>query len=83
MRAPAKTPGITSKAPAPSGPTRSFFSPGENTVAGEILTDMINICQGLHPEQMKVLEIGCGAGRVTRSLSPASLGRSTPVRCES
>jgi len=38
-------------------------------VAGEILTDMINICQGLHPQQMKVLEIGCGAGRVTRALA--------------
>ncbi len=46
-----------------------FFKSGECTVAGEILTDMINICQGLHPQQMKVLEIGCGAGRVTRALA--------------
>ncbi len=46
-----------------------FFQSGESTVAGEILTDMINICQGLLPEQMKVLEIGCGAGRVTRALA--------------
>lgn len=46
-----------------------FFQSGESTVAGEILTDMINICQGIHPQQMKVLEIGCGAGRVTRALA--------------
>jgi ubiquinone/menaquinone biosynthesis C-methylase UbiE len=46
-----------------------FFRSGERTVAEEILTDMINICQGKDPKQMKVLEIGCGAGRVTRALS--------------
>ncbi len=46
-----------------------FFASGERTVAEEILTDMINICQGKEPKQMKVLEIGCGAGRVTRALS--------------
>src|ERR1043165_8564506 len=46
-----------------------FFLSGERTVAEEILTDMINICQGKDPAQMRVLEIGCGAGRVTRALS--------------
>ncbi|MEP6539948.1 MAG: methyltransferase domain-containing protein [Bryobacteraceae bacterium] len=46
-----------------------FFQSGERTVAEEILTDMINICQGKNPKQMKVLEIGCGAGRVTRALA--------------
>lgn len=46
-----------------------FFASGERTVAEEILTDMTNICQGLEPKQMKVLEIGCGAGRVTRALA--------------
>ena len=46
-----------------------FFRSGERTVAEEILTDMINICQGKDPRQMKVLEIGCGTGRVTRALS--------------
>lgn len=45
-----------------------FFASGERTVAEEILTDMINICQGKDPRQMRVLEIGCGAGRVTRAL---------------
>lgn len=46
-----------------------FFASGETTVAEEILTDMENICQGKAPSQMRVLEIGCGAGRVTRALA--------------
>ncbi len=46
-----------------------FYASGEQTVREEILTDMINICQGKEPKQMKVLEIGCGAGRVTRALA--------------
>ena len=46
-----------------------FFASGELTVAEEILTDMGNICQGKDPKQMRVLEIGCGAGRVTRALA--------------
>src|SRR5262249_59631757 len=46
-----------------------FFQSGEQTVAEEILTDMTNICQGRDPQQMSVLEIGCGAGRVTRALA--------------
>ncbi len=46
-----------------------FFQSGERTVAEEILTDMTNICQGKEPKEMSVLEIGCGAGRVTRALA--------------
>ncbi len=46
-----------------------FFESGRRTVEEEILTDMINICQGRDPKQMLVLEIGCGAGRVTRALA--------------
>ncbi len=46
-----------------------FFASGERTVAEEILTDMINICHGKDPKQMRVLEIGCGAGRITRALA--------------
>jgi SAM-dependent methyltransferase len=46
-----------------------FFQSGERTVSEEIGTDMINICQGKAPGEMKVLEIGCGAGRVTRALA--------------
>ena len=48
-----------------------FFASGEQTVAEEILTDMTNICQGKDPKQMRVIEIGCGAGRVTRALAQA------------
>lgn len=46
-----------------------FFASGERTVAEEILTDLTNICQGRDPKSMRVLEIGCGAGRVTRALA--------------
>jgi SAM-dependent methyltransferase len=46
-----------------------FYKSGEMTLAGDILTDMWNVCQGKEPKQMKVLEIGCGAGRVTRALA--------------
>jgi SAM-dependent methyltransferase len=46
-----------------------FFHSGERTVAEEILTDMTNICQGKDPKEMRVLEIGCGAARVTRALA--------------
>jgi len=46
-----------------------FFRSGQQTVAEEILTDMINICQGKDPKRMTVLEIGCGAGRVTHALA--------------
>jgi ubiquinone/menaquinone biosynthesis C-methylase UbiE len=46
-----------------------FYRLGQQTVAQEILTDMHNICQGKDPRQMKVLEIGCGAGRVTRAFA--------------
>jgi cyclopropane fatty-acyl-phospholipid synthase-like methyltransferase len=46
-----------------------FFASGEKTVAEQILNDMENICQGKPPSQMRVLEIGCGAGRVTRAMA--------------
>jgi SAM-dependent methyltransferase len=46
-----------------------FFASGERTVAEEILTDLGNVCQGKPPAGMRVLEIGCGAGRVTRALA--------------
>ncbi len=42
---------------------------GRQAVEEEILNDMTNICQGRDPQQMKVLEIGCGAGRVTGALA--------------
>ena len=46
-----------------------FFASGEQTVSEEILTDMVNICQGKDPKEMRVIEIGCGAGRITRALA--------------
>jgi len=46
-----------------------FFSSGEKAMAEEILNDLGNICQGKPPGEMRVLEIGCGAGRVTRALA--------------
>ena len=47
----------------------SFFASGEATVREYILNDMVNICGGRDPRGMRVLEIGCGAGRVTRALA--------------
>jgi len=46
-----------------------FFRSGEKAISEDILTDMTNICQGKDPQAMRVLEIGCGAGRLTRALS--------------
>jgi SAM-dependent methyltransferase len=46
-----------------------FFQSGVRTVSQEILTDMTNICQGKDPKEMRVIEIGCGAGRITRALA--------------
>jgi len=46
-----------------------FFASGKQTVSEHILTDMTNICQGREPRSMTVLEVGCGAGRVTRALA--------------
>ena len=47
----------------------AFFASGEQQIAEDILTDMGNICQGKDPAEMRVLEIGCGAGRLTRALA--------------
>lgn len=46
-----------------------FYNSGLETVRNHILNDLTNICQGKRPSDMKVLEIGCGAGRVTRPLA--------------
>lgn len=46
-----------------------FFNSGRLNVFHEILTDLGNVCQGKSAKEMKVLEIGCGAGRMTRALS--------------
>lgn len=46
-----------------------FFASGEETVQEDILGDIATICQGNAPATMRVLEIGCGAGRITRALA--------------
>lgn len=46
-----------------------FFATGEAAVAEDILTDTGNVYQGKNPKEMRVLEIGCGAGRITRAFS--------------
>ena len=46
-----------------------YFQSGELNVKQEILTDLGNVCQGREPKQMRVLEIGCGTGRITRALA--------------
>lgn len=46
-----------------------FYRSGEQTFQEQILTDLPNICQGKDPGAMQVLEIGCGAGRVTRAMA--------------
>jgi SAM-dependent methyltransferase len=46
-----------------------FYRSGLVTLEEEVLNDLTNICQGKDPKQMRALEIGCGAGRVTRAFA--------------
>lgn len=46
-----------------------FFHSGEMTVDEEIRIDFGNICPNRDPATLRVIEIGCGVGRVTRALS--------------
>src|SRR6185369_12983640 len=46
-----------------------FYRTGETNLKQYILNDLGNVCQGKDPKDMKVLEIGCGAGRITRALA--------------
>ena len=49
---------------------REFFRSGEISVANEVLPDMYRICGGSRsPRDLRVLEIGCGVGRMTRMLA--------------
>ena len=50
-----------------------FFRSGEINVDNDILANVGVICRGKKPSRMRVLEIGCGAGRMTRALA-ASFG---------
>lgn len=46
-----------------------FLESGQRTVAEEVLSDMGNVCQEKPPTALRILEIGCGAGRLTRALA--------------
>lgn len=46
-----------------------FYESGRLGVFHEILNDLGNVCQSKNAKDMTVLEIGCGAGRMTRALS--------------
>jgi SAM-dependent methyltransferase len=46
-----------------------FYRSGVAEMEQQILNDLKNVCQGKDPKDMKVLEIGCGAGRITRALA--------------
>ncbi len=46
-----------------------FFATGAQNLREQVLNDMDNICQGRDPRTMRVLEIGCGVGRMTRALA--------------
>src|SRR5271157_4548332 len=50
-------------------PDAEFFAAGEQELRDHVWNDLVNICQGRDPKEMRVLEIGCGAGRVTRPLA--------------
>src|SRR5712691_8410442 len=47
----------------------AFFAAGQDCIREQILTDTINIFQGRDPKTLRVIEIGCGAGRLTNSLA--------------
>jgi SAM-dependent methyltransferase len=49
--------------------TEEFYNSGRLNVFFEVLTDLGNVCQSKTANEMTVLEIGCGAGRMTRALS--------------
>src|ERR1700733_5050885 len=53
----------------PEWSDEEFFASGEEELKDQVLNDLGNICQGRDPKTMKVLEVGCGAGRVTRALA--------------
>jgi len=47
----------------------AFFRSGAISVHDQVLRDFATICNGRFPADMCVLEIGCGAGRVTKSFA--------------
>jgi ubiquinone/menaquinone biosynthesis C-methylase UbiE len=50
-------------------PKDEFFQSGADNVTNEILGDAGTICRDKKLGEMRVLEIGCGAGRMTRAMA--------------
>ena len=46
-----------------------FYVSGKDSVSKTILPDMDSICRGRSGRTLRVLEIGCGMGRMTRALA--------------
>ena len=46
-----------------------FYASGELFIEEHILNDQHNIFQGRDPKKMRIIEIGCGVGRLTRALA--------------
>jgi SAM-dependent methyltransferase len=46
-----------------------YAATGERNVREYIANDMENICRGAEPASMRIVEIGCGAGRMTKPLA--------------
>jgi SAM-dependent methyltransferase len=46
-----------------------FFRSGEMSVANEVIPDMPRICGDRSPLDVRMLELGCGVGRMTRALA--------------
>jgi SAM-dependent methyltransferase len=47
----------------------AFYASGEKAVEEDILTDLTNIAENRDLKSLRMLEIGCGAGRMTRALA--------------
>ena len=48
---------------------KEFYESGRTNFQQYVLSDLENICQDKDPREMTALEIGCGAGRITRALA--------------
>jgi SAM-dependent methyltransferase len=46
-----------------------YAATGEQNIHEYIANDMENICQDADPRAMRIVEIGCGAGRMTKALA--------------